>query len=66
MLNNSKIIYHRLNKELNPPLQKKHTDDAGYDLRAMEEIIIGRGESYMMPTGIAFKIPRGHYGQIVA
>ena len=32
----------------------------------MEEIIIGRGESYMMPTGIAFKIPRGHYGQIVA
>ena len=60
------IIYKRLNKTLNPPLEKKHEDDAGYDLRAMEFAIIDPMSDYTMPAGVAFKIPEGYQGIIKA
>src|SRR3954469_21600310 len=60
------IIYHRINKDINPPLSKKHQNDAGYDLRSMEEIFIDPHQKVVIGTGIAFKIPDGYYGKIEA
>lgn len=43
-----------------PELEKK-AGDCGYDLRAVikSEVVIGAGESYVIPTGIALAMPDG-------
>jgi dUTP pyrophosphatase len=39
--------------------------DAGLDLVACEEVVIGPGERELVPTGIAVAIPDGHAGLVV-
>lgn len=36
--------------------------DAGYDLRAADELVLGPGESGIVGTGVHFGIPKGYYG----
>jgi dUTP pyrophosphatase len=38
--------------------------DAGFDLVAAEDVIIGPGETRIVPTGLAFEIPPGYELQI--
>ncbi len=55
----------RLDPDLPLPRQQ-HTDDAGVDLHAREEVVLapagGRG---MVPTGIAIAIPPGYGGFVL-
>lgn len=45
-------------EHLNPKLPKRQTEhSAGYDLSALEEIIIEPGDIKMIPTGIKVKLP---------
>ena len=44
--------------------KQAHEEDAGFDLIALDDILIEGGEIETIPTGLAFEIPRGHYGQI--
>ena len=41
-----------------------HQDDAGFDLFAIEDITLKKGERAMIPTGIAMEIPEGYVGLI--
>jgi dUTP pyrophosphatase len=42
-----------------------HPGDAGLDLRAAVEAVVGPGERAMIPTGIAVAIPDGHAGLVL-
>ena len=44
--------------------RRKTKEAAGFDLSAVKNVQIGPGESTIVGTGIAIKIPKGHYGQI--
>ena len=44
--------------------QRKTKDAAGFDLSTVKNIELTPGESRVVGTGIAIKIPEGHYGQI--
>src|SRR3982751_3666640 len=46
-----------------PPYQA-YEDDAGYDLTATETFEIRPQTLAVIPTGVAFDIPKGYYGQI--
>lgn len=35
-------------------------DAAGFDLYSVEEVILGPGETKIVPTGISMEIPKGH------
>ena len=41
-----------------------HSGDAGLDLYASEEIIIPKGGTIAVPTGIAMAIPMGYVGDV--
>jgi len=41
-----------------------HEHDAGMDLYASEHLIIKRGETSRVPTGIALEIPEGYVGLV--
>ena len=43
---------------------KGHTFDAGWDLRAVETVILAQGRRRLVKTGIAIDIPQGHVGLI--
>ena len=46
-------------------LPKRKTKEAArFDLSAVKNVQIGPGESTIVGTGIAIKIPKGHYRQI--
>lgn len=38
--------------------------DAGFDLVAVEDVVINPGETKVIPTGLAFEIPPGYEMQI--
>jgi len=38
--------------------------DAGYDLYAAHDMVIGPMEKLVVPTGISIEIPRGYYGRL--
>jgi deoxyuridine 5'-triphosphate nucleotidohydrolase len=50
-------------KDAVPPF-RAYEDDAGYDLTATEKFVIEPQTLAVVPTGVAFDIPRGFYGQI--
>jgi dUTP pyrophosphatase len=39
--------------------------DAGFDLHALEPMVLGPGERASIPTGIAVQIPDGHAGLVL-
>jgi len=54
-------------KKLHPDAvipQYAHEGDAGFDLVAVEDVIIGPGETKAVPLGLAFEIPEGYEMQI--
>jgi dUTP pyrophosphatase len=54
----------RLRPEATLPA-RAHPDDAGYDLRAAEAVVLAPGERAMVATGIAIELPPGHAGLVV-
>jgi dUTP pyrophosphatase len=42
-----------------------HPGDAGYDLRAVEDVVLGPGGRAKVRTGIAIELPAGHAGWVV-
>ena len=58
-----KIPFLRLDPELSAP-ETAHPGDAGIDLRARVDTVLGPGEWAMVPTGIAVAIPEGHAGLV--
>jgi len=42
----------------------KHDNDAGADLKSMINIIVRKGKTVLIPTGIKMSIPEGYEGQI--
>jgi dUTP pyrophosphatase len=45
--------------------RRAHPGDAGYDLCALEDLVLGPGERAMVRTGIAVELPDGHAGWVV-
>jgi len=42
-----------------------HPGDAGLDLAANAEVVVGPGERALVPTGLAVAIPQGHAGLVL-
>jgi dUTP pyrophosphatase len=55
---------HRLDADAKLP-RRAHPGDAGYDLCALEDLVLGPGERAMVRTGIAIELPDGHAGWVV-
>jgi len=53
------LPFTRLNDLARPPA-RAHDSDAGYDLHAAEDALIGPGERASVGTGIALAVPAGH------
>lgn len=53
----------RLNEYATLP-QYAHSDDAGFDVYAVEEVTLAPGERAAVPTGIALEIPSGYVGLV--
>lgn len=43
---------------------KAHASDSGFDLVASEDVIVGPGETAVVPTGIAVQLPSGYEAQV--
>lgn len=44
--------------------KKAHAGDAGFDLVAVEDVLINPGETVLVKTGLAFELPPGYEMQI--
>lgn len=44
---------------------RAHVDDAGLDLHALEDAVIGPGARASIRTGIAIEVPQGHAGLVL-
>ena len=44
--------------------EKAHRADAGYDLRTPKRVVLRRGESVCIDTGVHIAIPEGWYGKL--
>lgn len=44
--------------------EKGHSADAGYDLRTRERVVIHRGSSAVIDTGVHIQIPEGWFGKL--
>lgn len=60
-----KLKVKRLDKGIPMPEYAK-SNDAGFDLRATEDVTICPGETVMVGTGLAFEIPEGYNGEVRA
>ena len=45
-----------------PVPARRHATDAGYDLVARDDVVLGPGERALVPTGIVIAIPSGYAG----
>ena len=45
--------------------RRAHPGDAGYDLCALEPVVLAPGQRAMVGTGIAIELPDGHAGWVV-
>ena len=43
---------------------KAHDDDAAYDLRSRVDIVLPRGRSVLVPTGVFMALPEGYEAQV--
>lgn len=43
---------------------KAHADDAGYDLRSREELVLAPGERALVKTGLFLQLPTGFEAQV--
>lgn len=58
-----KVGFKRLNDNATIPT-KAHATDSGFDICASEDVIIEPGDTKVVPTGIAVKLPKGYEAQI--
>jgi dUTP pyrophosphatase len=58
-----KLRVKKLNKEAIIP-KYAHFDDAGFDLFAIEDTVIKKGERNQVKTGLALEIPTGYVGLV--
>ena len=57
------VGFKRLNDDAIIPT-KAYPSDSGFDLYASEDVIIEPGETKVIPTGIAIKLPAGYEAQV--
>src|SRR5699024_1322804 len=57
------VGFKRLDESATIPT-KAHASDSGFDLYALEDTIIEPGETVVIPTGIAVKLPAGYEAQV--
>lgn len=62
--NDDEIAYF-IYKEVDAIPFKKHYDDAGWDLKSMEHVVINPGEYKAIDTGLIVAIPEGYFGHIL-
>lgn len=60
-----KLRFKKLDKDMPDPFYAQE-GDAGFDLRATEDVTIYPGETVMVGTGLAFEIPDGYNGEVRA
>jgi dUTP pyrophosphatase len=58
------LPFTRLSEAARQP-SRAHDGDAGFDLHAAEDALIGPGERASVGTGIALAIPEGHAGLVL-
>jgi len=58
-----KLKVKKLHKDAKIPSYAHH-DDAGFDLYAVEDTLVKKGERVAVMTGIAMEIPEGHVGLV--
>jgi dUTP pyrophosphatase len=58
------LPFTRLSESARPPA-RAHGGDAGFDLHAAEDALIGPGERASVGTGIALAVPEGHAGLVL-
>lgn len=58
-----KVGFKRLSEGVSLPT-KAHATDSGFDICASEDVIIEPGDTKVVPTGIAVKLPNGYEAQI--
>jgi len=58
-----KVKFKKLHPEAQEPF-KKHIGDAGYDLYAVNDVLIPANIPTQVPTGISLKLPEGFYVEI--
>ncbi len=58
------LTFRRFSKLVSVPTAQ-HAGDAGYDLEAAVDVVLGPGERALVPTGIAVAIPAGYAGLVV-
>jgi dUTP pyrophosphatase len=60
----TKLPFQRLDPAASLP-ERAHSGDAGLDLRAATEVVVGPGERAKVRTGLAVAIPDGHAGLVL-
>ncbi len=60
----TKLPFQRLDPAASLP-ERAHSGDAGLDLRAATEVVVGPGERAKVRTGLAVAIPNGHAGLVL-
>ncbi len=58
-----KVGFKKLTEDSILPV-KAHPTDSGFDLFANEDVIINPGDTIVIPTGIAIKLPPGYEAQV--
>ena len=58
-----KLQIKKINKEATIPT-RAHTNDAGMDLYALENVLLNPNQSELIKTGISLSIPKGYFGKI--
>jgi len=58
------VLFMRVHPDAPIPT-RKNEEDAGFDLTARTAVDLKPGERVKMPTGVAFKFPKGCYGQVM-
>ena len=53
----------KINEEATIPT-RAHTNDAGMDLYALENVLLNSNQSELIKTGISLSIPKGYFGKI--
>jgi dUTP diphosphatase len=60
----TELAFQRLDPNAVLP-EQAHPGDAGFDLRSIEDLVVGPGERATVRTGLAVAIPNGHAGLVL-
>lgn len=62
-MNDDLLLIQRLHADAIVP-SRAQDEDAGYDLHALEDLVIPPGQRAKIRTGIAMRVPKGTYGRL--